>query len=135
MVRIYPRKQRRIIMGPEERMQDYYLGLELERESMEEKEKYPVGTKVYYSSEDYNTGEDVIYEGEVQDIYYHTLNLGGKELNMKLYKINDGLSMQCNAFYTLEELMSMANRLQYLLNEFDKEAAINKDVVLREEGN
>ena len=98
---------------------------------MEEKEKYPVGTKVYYSSEDYNTGEDIIYEGEVQDIYYHTLNLGGKELNMKLYKVNDGLSMQCNAFYTLDELMSMAQRLQYLVDEIDKEKVLDKDFVVK----
>ena len=36
--------------------------------------------------------------------------------------------MQCNAFYTLEELYKMANRLQYLTKEYDKEKAIEKDI-------
>lgn len=91
-------------------------------------EKYPIGTEVYYQLEDYDTGEDLIYKGKITDIYNHEVNLLNKKHKMKIYKINDQIGMQRNAFYTLEELMAMANRLQYLTKEIDKTKAIEKEV-------
>lgn len=76
-----------------------------------------IGDKVYYSLEDYDTGEDFIYEGVVKDIYLQDIDIGGKNIELKMYKVADGLAMQRNAFYTIEELFKMKERLEFLLNE------------------
>jgi len=91
-------------------------------------EKYPIGTEVYYSLEDYDSGEDIIYKGTISKIDYHDFKIKDNSYHMKMYQVNKGLGMQCNAFYTLEELYKMANRLQYLTKEYYKEKAIEKDI-------
>lgn len=87
----------------------------------DEVEKYPIGTTVYYSVEDYDTGKECIYEGKITNIYYKDLELNDTKVHMKLYAIGDGLSMQCNAFYTLEELFQLKERLEYLQQEVVKD--------------
>lgn len=84
-------------------------------------EKYPIGTEVYYSLEDYNTGEDIIYKGIVQNIEIKKVNLLDKEYEMKMYMLDTRMGMQCNAFYTLKELYDMAERLRYIKQIYDKD--------------
>ena len=91
-------------------------------------EKYPIGTEVYYSLEDYDTGGEAIYKGKITDIYDHEVNLLNVKHKMKIYKIDNKIGMQYNAFYTLEELIKMADRLKYLTKEIDKTKAIEKEV-------
>lgn len=91
-------------------------------------EKYPIGTKVYFNSDIDDTGEVVIRQGTILSISDHDINIMGKIRTKKMYKISEGLFMQRNSFYTLEELMLMANRLQYLTKEIDKTKAIEKEV-------
>lgn len=88
---------------------------------MKNDEKYPIGTEVYFTMEDYNSGDEIIYKGVVSDIFYHKLKLKDVTLNMKLYRVGDGIAMQCNAFYTLEELFQMKERLIYLQHELGKD--------------
>ena len=90
------------------------------------KEKYPIGTEVYYSIEDYDTGESIIHKGKITKIFYNDLNLNGKTIHSKFYEINNGWSMQENCFYTINELFKMKERLEYLQNELSKEKLINE---------
>lgn len=80
------------------------------------KKEPEIGDVVAYSLEVYDTGEDVIYTGVIQDIFFQTIQIGKVKRNIKLYKVNDGLAMQRNAFYTMDELFNMKERLEKLLN-------------------
>lgn len=75
-----------------------------------------IGDVVAYTLEIYDTGEDVIYTGVIQDIFFQTIQIGKIKRNIKLYKVNDGLAMQRNAFYTMDELFNMKEKLEKLLN-------------------
>lgn len=96
------------------------------------KEKYPVGTEVYYSLEDYNTGEDIIYKGKVRKIYYTDLELNDKTFHLKMYEVRKGLGMQSNSFYTLEELFKLKTRLEETYHDLTKDALLIDKQVYRE---
>lgn len=74
----------------------------------------PLGTTVYYSIEDYDSGDEVIYEGKITKIYDAPLQLQDTTINIHLYQVADGLSMQRGSFYTLPELFQFKDRIQYL---------------------
>ena len=88
---------------------------------MPEKEELHVGDKVFYSLEDMNTGEDVIYEGIVNEINNHVLlKVGDKEIETTFYYLGKGLGMQRNALYTLKDLFKIkewAEEVNYSLYE------------------
>lgn len=75
---------------------------------MPQKEELHIGDKVFYSLEDMNTGEDVIYEGEVLSINNHVLlKIGDKEIETTFYYVSEGLGMQRNSLYTLKDLFKI----------------------------
>lgn len=84
-------------------------------------EKYPIGTEVYYSLDDYETGEPIIYKGKITKIYYTDLDVADTTLHLKMYEVNEGLGMQCNAFYTIEELFALKERLEQTYSELSKD--------------
>lgn len=90
----------------------------------DKEERYPIGTEVYYSLEDYETGEDIIYKGTITKIYYTDLDVADTTLHLKMYEVNEGLGMQCNAFYTIEELFALKNRLEQTYLELSKDKLI-----------
>lgn len=84
---------------------------------MNNKKKLKIGDEVFYSLEDYNTGEDVIYKGTVKEIKNHKLKIKDKEIDIIFYDTGTGIGCERKSLYTLEELFEMKNRLEYLLNE------------------
>lgn len=91
------------------------------------KEKYPIGTIIYYSL-DIDDLNPKINTGKISEIFYHDLETSKGTKKIKLYKVNDSLAMMSNAFYTIEELYKMADRLHYLTNEVDKNRALLKSI-------
>lgn len=100
-----------------------------------EEEKYPVGTEVYYSLDDFDSGEPVIYKGVIKAIHRNDIKLGPHPKDpkgmptilkdAKFYEVNDGLSLMCNAFYTLDELFELKDRLELLMHETNKQRLLN----------
>lgn len=79
---------------------------------MIEREPLEVGSKVYYKLEDYNTGEDVIYEGTVRKIYTAPLPVKDKDGKNKMstfYEVAEGLGCQRNAIYTIKDLFKIVD--------------------------
>lgn len=82
-----------------------------------------VGDEVFYSLEDYDTGEDIIYKGKITKIFMQDVTFiyanSGKETKTKkyirLYQVADGLAMQRNAFYTIDELFKMREKLEEII--------------------
>lgn len=91
-------------------------------------EKYPIGTKIYYSLEDYDTGEPVIYKTKVKTIFIKNIQIPitKKEMKVKIYEMEDGMGMTKNAFYTLQELFDMKDRLEMNINSCDKETILKE---------
>lgn len=94
---------------------------------MDTKEKYPVGTTVYYTLDDYDTGEPVIYSGKIVKITNQTLNLNGKKFPAKFYQLDSGLGMIYNSFYTIEELFQLKEKLELTMNEFLKDKLLSQE--------
>lgn len=85
------------------------------------KEKYKVGQTVYYSLEDYDTGNPVIYSGKIESISIDkVLEYKGKTIKSKFYHLDNGIGVQENAMYTIEELFKMKEHLEHLLNTYQK---------------
>ena len=95
---------------------------------MDKEEKYPVGTTVYYTWDDYDTGEPVIYSGTITKITMQTINLKDKKFKAKFYQLDNGIGMMYNSFYTIEELFQLKERLETRMNEY------RKDLLLAEDG-
>lgn len=98
----------------------------------ETKEKYPIGTEVYYTLEDYDTGEDIIYKGKVRRIYYTDFELNEHKFHLKMYEVNKGLGMQSNNFYTIQELFKLKQRLEETYQDLAKDALLIDKEVYRE---
>ena len=72
---------------------------------MPERQELHIGDEVFYSIEDFNTKEDVIYRGVVSSINNHVLlKVGDKEIETTFYTVNEGIGMQRNSLYTLKDL-------------------------------
>lgn len=99
-----------------------------------------IGSRVFYSVEDYDTGKDVIYEGYVIGFNDNqTLKLGNENINLgRFYNISDKpdgdmiVGLQRNCFYTIDDLFKIANKQKELDNLKDK--AIKIDIVKGREG-
>lgn len=83
---------------------------------MKDKE-LPLGTTVYYSLEDYTSGDEIIYSSTITEIYDKELKFpNGTTLPIHFYRLDDGLSLQRCSFYTLPELFQLKDRLQFIQN-------------------
>lgn len=99
-----------------------------------------IGSRVFYSVEDYDTGKDVIYEGYVIGFNDNqTLKLGNENINLgRFYNISDKpdgdmiVGLQRNCFYTIDDLFKIANKQKELDNLKDK--SIKIDIVKGREG-
>lgn len=78
-----------------------------------------IGDEVYYTWEDLNTGEDLIYKGTIVDIIKKPIKINDIELNHTFYMLDDGMGVQRNCCYTIEELFELKNRLEFLKNTVD----------------
>lgn len=96
---------------------------------MNKDEKYPIGTEVYYSLDDWDTGEPVIYKTKVKAIVMKDIKIPitEKEMKVKIYQMENGWGMSKNSFYTLKELFDMKERLEINVNSFDKEIMLKGD--------
>lgn len=90
-------------------------------------ERYPIGTTVYYTLDDYFTGEPIIYSGTITDITVQDLYLNNKHLKCKFYKLDNGIGLMKNSFYTLHELFQLKERLEVTMNEFRKDKLLAQD--------
>lgn len=104
------------------------------------REEVKIGDHIYYAMEDYNTGEDVIYEGYVIGFNDNqTLKLDDKVMNLgRFYNVSDIpngemiVGLQRNCFYTINDLFKIANKQEELNNLKDK--SIKIDIVKGREG-
>lgn len=76
-----------------------------------------IGDEVYYSVEDYDTGNDVIYKAKIVNIIKEDIHLGDTILkDCIFYKLDNGTGVQRNACYTIDELFQLKERLEELLD-------------------
>lgn len=86
-----------------------------------------VGDEVYYTYEDYKTGDDVIYKSKIKKIVKQDITLGNKVLKDKIfYWLESGIVLMRNACYTIEELFEMKERLEEIKNAFEIEKLLDK---------
>lgn len=88
-----------------------------------ERENLKIGDKIYYGIEDYNTGEDVIYEGYIIGFSDdQTLKIDDKRIKLgRFYNISDKpdgemiIGMQRNCLYTIKDLWNIKNKYEEMM--------------------
>lgn len=91
-------------------------------------EKYPVGTKVYYSLDAYETGEPTIYSGTITRIDNSNIKLLNTELPAKVYYLDTEIGLMSNSFYTIQELFQLKEKLENTYNEYRKDLLLSQEV-------
>lgn len=92
-----------------------------------------IGDRVFYSMEDYESGEDIVYEGYVHSIHEnHRLEIGNMDLCMTFYEVSDrpggeprGIGMQRNCLYTLKELFEIKDAYEYQQRRLENQGGDN----------
>lgn len=91
-----------------------------------QKEKYPIGTRVYYSLDNWDDNGMSIYSGVIEDIKIQDLKVGDKSFKVKFYYLDNGMGLQRNAFYTIDELFQLKERLEQNMQSVEKEILLGK---------
>lgn len=93
------------------------------------KQELQIGDKVYYSLEDYDSGEEIIYEGYICGINAnHNIKIGNIDITSTFYELSDtpngdsnGIGMQRNCLYTINDLFKIKNAYEYQQRKVEKE--------------
>lgn len=94
-----------------------------------DRQELHIGDRVFYSLEDYASGEEIIYEGYICNINTdHNIKLGNIDITATFYEVSDkpngdpiGIGMQRNCLYTINDLFKIKDTYEYQQRKVEKE--------------
>lgn len=93
-----------------------------------DRQELRIGDEVFYTLEDYESGEEIIHKGYIREINAdHNIRLGSIDITSTFYELSDspngdpiGIGMQRNNLYTIQDLFKIKNAYEYQQRKVEK---------------